>query len=253
MVGGDEGLEKQGALVGTEAGGEHEGAVVVPEPVDVACLVAAPGVVLLVAGDDAATSPSDAVHVGGGGVAGQLDQWCLGGRRGDAGDGPHLGVAQLGGREGVADQRQFGEAVGDSQVRAGGHQAQPAPPAQPLGARPGALVPPALPPVELGYQQQPLAHGGRQVGGQLADLVLEFLKRDFGRSDIDGGGVDGGDHGGTSSSGPGRSSSLSNVCLSLKRSMIACSPGDHRSAEGEEPLDTAVAMARWGLVSGGCR
>jgi len=191
MVGGVEGLEDQRTLVGTESGGEHQRTVVVPEPVEVAGLTPAGGVLRFVARLDIGAGPGDAVELGSGGVAGQLDERGLGLRRGDANQRPDLGVGELPGGEGGPNLGQFGKPLRHTEVLAAGHQAHAAAPAQPVGARLRSLVAPAFTPVELGDQLQPAAHGGRQVGGQLTDLVLEVLKRDLAT-----GGFGAGAHGG---------------------------------------------------------
>ncbi|MGI8683832.1 MAG: hypothetical protein ACR2MO_01795 [Acidimicrobiales bacterium] len=67
IVGGVKSLEDQRTLVGTESGGEHQRTVVVPEPVEVAGLVAAGGVLRFVARLDIGAGPGDAVELGGGG------------------------------------------------------------------------------------------------------------------------------------------------------------------------------------------
>ena len=112
-----------------------------------------------------------------GGHQRELDERRLSPRRRDPHQRPHLGVAQPALTERGCDHRQVLERPRHPDVLAACHHAEPALPRQPLRHRRAAPLPPRLPAIELGHDQQKPARRRRQLRGQRARLGLQPLRR----------------------------------------------------------------------------
>jgi hypothetical protein len=93
----------------------------------------------------------------------------LGLRRGDAGQGPNLGIGELPASEGVGESRQRAQRPGDANPLARCARLEADSPGEPLRARAEARVPPAAD-VELSDERAQPCGGRVEVGGQLGDL-----------------------------------------------------------------------------------
>ena len=89
--------------------------------------------------------------------------------RGDAGQRPDLGVAELALRQRFGEQRQLGQCPGDADLLPRGMGIDAAGPAQPVGARQRPLGGPDLAAVELGDEGEESVGGGVNVGGESGD------------------------------------------------------------------------------------
>ena len=126
---------------------------------------------------DLAVRPGEPLQLVPGHRPGQLGQARLGGRGGDPGQRPDLGVGQRGRGELSADDGQVPQGAGDPDVLAGGAGGHLALPRQPLRAGVHLPAGPAAAGVEVGEQDQEPAGRRGQVPGQLADLRLQPLQR----------------------------------------------------------------------------
>ena len=110
---------------------------------------------------------------------------------GDAGEGTHLGVAELALGQRLGEQRQLGQCPGDSDFLPGGMGIDAAGPAQPVGAGQRPLVSPDLAAVELGNEGKKAVCGGVDVGGEGGDGGGKGVVVHGGEI-VSGDGVDGG-------------------------------------------------------------
>ena len=172
-AGGAERLQQHRAGQGRQAERAGQRPVLLEPPGQTA---AHPGIRVIRPGD-LAVGPGEPLQLVGGHWLGQLGQPALGGRGGDPGQRPDLGVRQLRRGEPGPDDRQVPQRPGHPDVLAGGAGGQLALPRQPLRA--GAHLPagPAAAGVEVGEQDQEPAGCRGQVPGQLADLRLHPLQR----------------------------------------------------------------------------
>ncbi len=171
-----QGLAHQRALLGSEAGAEHEAAVVVVVPLCVAPVVEVVGRVHLVISQGAPVRPHDPLQVRRRAGQGELEQVALVVGRGHPGERPHLGVAQSPGGEGGGDRGELAETMRHPDLLTSRGHVDPTLPVEPMRTAPALPGAPSLPPVELGHQQQPPALGGVEVGGQLGDLTFQPLQ-----------------------------------------------------------------------------
>ena len=136
------------------------------------------GFVALVVSPLGAPEPADdAFDVHCGRVLGELHEVGLVVGRGDAGERPHLRVAQPARGERLRDERQVVDRAGDPELLPSSATVEAALPTEPLRARPAAPLLVALAAVVLAHEQQPPALTGRELPGQLRELRLDALER----------------------------------------------------------------------------
>ena len=124
-----------------------------------------------------AVGAGEPLQLVGGHRLGQLGQPCLGGRGGDPGQRPHLGIRQPPGGEPGPDHRQVPQRAGHPDMLPGGTRGHLALPRQPLRAAVHLPARPAPAGIEISQQDQEPAGRRGQVTGQLADLRLQPLQR----------------------------------------------------------------------------
>ncbi len=115
--------------------------------------------------------------MGGGSVAGHLQQlgFVLQGR--DAGHCTDLGIAHLASAEGLADVGQGLQAARDPHLVTGRDHADATLPIEPMGAGEDPPLEPALAAVEFGDEAQEAVVGRVDVGGELGDLMFQGFQR----------------------------------------------------------------------------
>ena len=116
-------------------------------------------VVAGVAPVQAAPLADHSLHVEGGAVVGEGQQFGLVVRGGDPREGPHLRVGDLALGERARDQRQGGETAGDADLLAGRPEGDGGAPGEPVGAG-AAAVPASLLVVDPEQGEEPVG-GGR--------------------------------------------------------------------------------------------
>ncbi|MDD9945646.1 MAG: hypothetical protein OXU20_31670 [Myxococcales bacterium] len=93
-------------------------------------------------------------------------------RRGDAGHGAHLAVAELTAREGSTDLWQVRQGAGDAHPFTGGPKGDAALPVEPVGGALEATVQVTIGAIEALEEHQEPVLGGIEVPGQLRERVL---------------------------------------------------------------------------------
>jgi hypothetical protein len=139
---------------------------------------------------DAAPAAHDALDVSGCAAASHPEQPRLGLRRGNAGQGPDLGVRQLPAGEGVRQQWERRQGARHADLLAGRAEVEADAPAQPVGAR-AEPVTPAAAGIELADEVEEAGGGGLEMRRQLGDLIAQPVQfRDAAEGGADGCRVD---------------------------------------------------------------
>ena len=178
-------LHEQGAHLRLQPPAEHDRAVVVLVDVQRPARVLALGLPRLGLAIDASPAAHDPLDVRGRAAAPHPEQPRFGLRRGDAGQGPDLGVRQLPAGERLGQQRQRRQGARYADLLAGRTEVESDPPAQPVGA--GAEpVAPAAAGIELADEVEEARGGGLEMRRQLGDLIaqpVQFRDGSEGRAD----------------------------------------------------------------------
>ena len=156
-------------MSGGEAPVQDHGAVVVVPEGEAAVLVLGIGPLCLLGALGPAIQPYELLHMLGGAVQADVEEIVLVLRRGDAGERPDLGVAQLALRERLGKQRQLRQRPSDADFLPGGMGIDAAGPREPVGAGQRPLGGPDLAAVELGDEGEKPVRGGMDVGGEGGD------------------------------------------------------------------------------------
>jgi len=144
-----------GGLLGMKAGADLDKAILQLAPRDVALLAVEARIRIHALALNGGVLAADAIELGTGRVLRHLHQRCLVGWRRHTRDRADLAVREHAAPQLVIDERQLAKALRDADPIARGLSAPADAPRQPLGARPRALLVPAVGDIEL-------THGGEQ-------------------------------------------------------------------------------------------
>ena len=122
-----------------------------------------------------AIAAADALELGAGGLARELEEVCLVGGARHAREGADLGIGELAPREGFIQERQGAEGTGDAHLLASGRGVEADSPGEPVGAGDGPLLRPTLRLVEGAHAGEQVVSGGIEVRGQFRTLVSQSL------------------------------------------------------------------------------